>query len=71
MGKWINDKTLDLIQVLVFVVVLGVYAFSIKFPFLVTVRYIFLMIGAALTVCIMIVRFTLADRLTKKQGRSS
>jgi uncharacterized membrane protein YjdF len=68
MSKWINDKTLNIIQVLMFVVVLGVYALSTKLSVLASVRFILLIIGASMTIFIMVIRFTLVDRLGKKQG---
>lgn len=64
--KWINDKTLNLFQVLVFVVVFGVYALSIKLTFLENIRFKLLLIGAISTVGIMALRFTLVDRLKRK-----
>lgn len=64
--KWINDKTLNWYQVAIYVIVIGVYAFSIKFTSLAEIRSTLLLIGAVLTVGIIIVRFTLVDRLAKK-----
>ncbi|WP_121616772.1 hypothetical protein [Virgibacillus halodenitrificans] len=66
MDKWLNNKRLNIIQVSIYWVILIVYLLAIKIKWFNNISFIVLIIGAVLSVMIILIRFIFPDKVDGK-----